>query len=362
MLRLRKPKSGRLAVLTALVAALGVMSWAASARADIVTIDPTGGAGANPATVLDATSFAFAPGNTIAVGGAPLDATSIGKVVPIYYQAIVSGINTASGGNGNSAAIDSNSGNITVNPAGVNTGNQFVITAQFNEQISSFQAVGTQTTVGFTPALGTGTNEFHIYAQTANDANSANLNKGSVGYPPSGTPPPGSVPIISGFWTTQNFTGSFSANTDSFTSPVPLNQHTGGSGTYGGINQPSPATQTIVGTGNTGGLIGIPTTTDPNYILSPPNLFSITLNFVSVSTATPFNGVDPTTLFFNGYVPVIGAVNGVSGTDFLFQTQAVANFNTVPEPGTVSMALAGIGMVSLAALRARRHQSKPSAA
>jgi hypothetical protein len=90
----------------------------------------------------------------------------------------------------------------------------------------------------------------------------------------------------------------------------------------------------------------------------------MTLN-TNTFTNDPFNQVDPSGCFFNGATLIggagqnnlgtapaaclntIGAVNGLSGPNTMFQTRATTSFTVaqVPEPG--SLALLGLGLLSL---------------
>jgi hypothetical protein len=327
--------------------ALGMAVFTPLARAGAtINIDPTGGGGANPNNVLAAAGFSWAPGNTVAIGGSGLTAASVGTNVTLLYDAYIATIPTVGT---NTASIGSNNGNITIlTPAVNNTGQQFVIAAQFTETIATVSGG----TVTFTPNLGLGANSVRIWAQSSGNANSVtNTDPTALGFPPNASPPNQTLILTGSIIGGPSFTSSFTENTASDPrlggSPVPLNGF--GGGTY-------PATTTITGTGNTGLIVNV-SSVNPSFFLSPPTVLQ--LNFSQgISTGVPFNNVTPQTTLpssFGGgtYNPAVGAVNGASPGDFLFQSQAANNFS-VPEPSTISMACTAAGVVSLAGFWRRR--------
>jgi len=83
--------------------------------------------------------------------------------------------------------------------------------------------------------------------------------------------------------------------------------------------------------------------------------------FFNTSNVLPFGETNPSRLFDIGdgagatLAPTLGAVNGLTGPDILFQTDANNSFVktvTVPEPG--SMFLLGMGLLTLGMARRRR--------
>jgi hypothetical protein len=281
--------------------------------ANIIPFDLTGGAGVNPANVVSATSFTWLPGTALSVGGGAL---AVGKDVPLLYEAILQGIQTAGIG-GADVTANGNNGNLSIN--GTPTNVQIVITAQFTEKVQSISPDGKTAT--FVPDLGVGANVVKIYAQAATDANSANLNDSSgKGFGPGNPVPANSHLILTGHVTLDGFSSSYTA---SAAAPQPLNQHVGGSGSYAGVN-------TIVGSGVTGLQVAVDTYDTHYFLTGAQSLVSLT--FAQVSAATPFQGSDPQTRMFDGTVPKVGAVNGVSGPDFLFESQATNNFTLGQQP------------------------------
>lgn len=349
MLGVSGPRNWTRGLLLAALVALGV---AAPARAGvIVPLDPTGGGGSNSNNLLQVSSFAYLPGNALAVNSIPAIAAGPagGVPIPVLYQAILGSINTVGA---NSASLGSNNGNIIISsPGGTNnTGVQFVITGQFTETVASESNFvnGVPTSVTFNPDFGAGTNEIKIYAQPSSDAN---INDPNV---PNQFPGAGATLILTGHAIPANWTSSFNVNASSLpgASPGPeaLNQHAGGSGDYAGVT-------TVTGSGNTSVTVAVDSFNASYFPTGAMPL--LTLNFNTISTGVPFRAVDPALQMFTGYAPNIGAINGINGPDFLFQSQANNDFTAaaVPEPSTISMALTAIGLITLAGVRNLRRRN-----
>jgi hypothetical protein len=330
-----------LAVLGLAIALL--LGGAGVARAGfIIPFDPTGGAGANPGNVLNVASFSYLPGNVLLQNGNNVTpgGPKVGQDVTVFYQAILGSINTAGG---NIASLAGNNGNISINgnPA-LNI--QIVATAEFHETVAS--VVGN--TVTYTPNFGSGANFYHLFAQPTTpgaSVNDANFPTNQYGF---------GAQILSGHFVNPNNTFTSSLET-SGSATVPLNQHTGGSGSYAGINS-------VIGSGSTDGALVMVDSFRPNYFLTAPGShFSV--NFTSFSSGAPFTAVDPALKMFDGTTaPNIGTINGsttaAGGPDFLIQTQTTNDFSSaVPEP--TSLTLLGAGAVGLLgyAWRRRRQQA-----
>jgi hypothetical protein len=327
-------------LLMASVIALGVAAFAAPARAgSLINLDPTGGGGANANNVLSVSSFAYLPGNTLAQnGGNP----AVGDTIHTVTQSILGSINTA-GANG--ASLGSNNGNITTTLGG-NTNTQFVIEAQFNSVVTSVTPLpggGSVATFGFAPG---GINAVNIYAQSSTAANSANINDG-LGAGFTGNNPVGRTLILSGVLTG----GATSAFAASGLQPITLDQHAGG-------NTPSSLGNipTVIGVGNASATVAV--TFQNNSYFLPGSLPLSTLEFNTVSSATPFRAVEPETVMFTGATNSstnLGPVNGL-GTDFLFQVQANNDFEVIPEPASIATLMTGMGFVFLTSLRVARRR------
>jgi len=374
-------------LLMASLAVLGISALAPESRAaNIVNFDPTGGNGANPNDVLNASSFAYLPGNVLAIGGGVI---TVGQNIPILYQAILSTINTGASppGNGNTMSGNANTGNILISPAGggvIDTGKQIIIQAQFTEQVQSITTSGSgataKTTVTFIPSLAAGTNLVQLFAQPTAGNASINQSNGQGFGPAGGT---GATLILSGSISPTGFVSSFAQNLSSNPtvagSFIPagspgapasyaLNQHAGGSGSYG-MDGPPGSTQSITGSGSTTVNVNVSFTNSSYFLTS--GITALTLP--SVSDGLPFVGVDPLTKMFTNTVPNLVGVgslpgqpagtawNGVNTTDLLFQSQATNNF-TVPEPSSIVMASIGVCFAGLASIRSLRRRNRSTVA
>mgnify|MGYP002700314441 CR=1 FL=1 len=113
--------------------------------------------------------------------------------------------------------------------------------------------------------------------------------------------------------------------------------------------------ETVVGQGATA-LEADVTYQDNNFFKS--NISSLMADlFFNTSNVLPFKETNPSRLFDDGaggtIAPVLGSVNGATGPDILFQTDANNSFvTTVPEPG--SMLLLGMGLFSLGMSKRRK--------
>ena len=113
---------------------------------------------------------------------------------------------------------------------------------------------------------------------------------------------------------------------------------------------------TTLGTSGAASLSATITFVDANYFPDLKVGYNIAVNS---SLITPYDQVDPSRRFSTGLVTDdtatnIGAVNGVTGPNVIFQADANSSF--APEPG--ALALGGIALAGLALLRSRRKQSK----
>jgi hypothetical protein len=340
----------RLAALAAVAVAISVTS----AQADPIVFAPNG---TGPGATVD--SFVNADGNSLAIGAQAAIAavlgpggTGTGPSAPFLtvFQAAV-------------ASIRDSANNPVFAPGLPGTNNLSVTLGFFERAIV--------TAAGSTPGSGTisltaqGLSQagsfFEIYshAASANDDTGLGFRNGTL--------------ILKATAVPNSVSGSFSGLTTQPTPLPPLDSHTGDNGALAGAPDSTP---TVVGSGGSG-LNFTVTSVDPAYF--PAGLGSLITLFFNTTNNTPFVQTEPSDRFYDTanpalvgstgliaptYTPLLGAINGAgTGPDFQIQTTSTFNFTTaaVPEPGSISLALTGIGLTSLAALRQRRFAGRSAA-
>jgi hypothetical protein len=280
------------------------------AQAELFTFDPTGGGGgtANVALIDQAPGSALAQGGVTAINN--FLAGSGSTSFTLHYQANLSAMQFAD----TSIAFGNGSG-----------GNFFTFVAGFGERVvgaSSYPG-----TASFQFDASNPTNFFNMYASN------------SIGNNLTGTGFTNGTPILSAHIVAVA-TSNFQVTN---TTPTNLDQSPNGD-QWGGQ-------QTVTG----GGLSDITLVVDSvnsGYFPTLDPSSTITISFFNSSQVDPFRQVDPSQCFNTASsdcgagggissLGTLGAVNGISGPDFIFQADGNQAF-AVPEPA--SLALIGLGL------------------
>ena len=301
------------------LALLGLVSLPALAT-DIITVDPDGGGSLSS---IQIGSLGWNNAFTIAVGALPTGSgtISVGDVFTTFGQGALSNFINANGD--------------SVTPTGLNSswewtfvfGVQEVVTATGNNN-ATFASTGA------------GTNFFDVYygPKNSNITNGTGFADGTL--------------ILSGsFLPFNTSTGSgISTFTESSTNAGNLDQ-------FGGVNN-YPGVQTVGGAGSFNLLASV-TYANPLFFANPLSLISVTNNGF---TNVPFTETNPSSCYWDGSalssaigpntvggpctVNTVGAVNGIDGPNFAFESRPTSAFTTaVPEPGSVALIGLALGIL-----------------
>lgn len=315
-----------------LAAVAGALALAAaSAQASVVTISPQGNGSTISVGALD-----WAANGVLAtpVTGTNAAQPAVGDVLQSYAQAALSGF------------LDSNGDNIGV--AGLNSSFEWTFVAGFQELVTSrsvgidpitflptgVDSLNLQTTTG-------GDNFFKIYVSPKN-ANSL-----------AGTGYADGTLIMSGQILPYNAStnrGQTVFSTSGAALITDLDKSPNGND--------YPGVKSVTGSGSAT-IDALVQYVNKDYFTDYPtglNLGDVLAIYLDTQANDPFTQANPSALFTKGDgstvvgAPSVGPINGVTGPNFMLQSDATSNFQ-VPEP--TSMALAGLALAGLGVTRRR---------